>query len=73
LLAAGEIVIDVPAKLSARVRALSGAGHKTDCPRRLHRQHLDDLGALRSFAAARAVVKGVRRIKTALVIDPWVG
>ena len=30
LLAAGETVIDVPAKLSARVRALSGAGHKTD-------------------------------------------
>ena len=30
LLAAGETVVDVPAKLSARVRALSGAGHKTD-------------------------------------------
>lgn len=30
LLAAGETVVDVPAKLSARVRALSGTGHKTD-------------------------------------------
>jgi transposase len=30
LLDAGETVVDVPAKLSARVRALSGAGHKTD-------------------------------------------
>jgi transposase len=30
LLSAGETVVDVPAKLSARVRALSGAGHKTD-------------------------------------------
>lgn len=30
LLSAGEAVVDVPAKLSARVRALSGAGHKTD-------------------------------------------
>jgi len=30
LLAAGESVVDVPAKLSARVRAPSGAGHKTD-------------------------------------------
>ncbi|HEX9766409.1 MAG TPA: IS110 family transposase, partial [Nitriliruptorales bacterium] len=30
LLAAGETVVDVPARLSARVRTLSGAGHKTD-------------------------------------------
>jgi len=30
LLDAGEEVVDVPAKLSARVRALSGAEHKTD-------------------------------------------
>jgi transposase len=30
LLSAGETVVDVPAKLSARVRTLSGAGHKTD-------------------------------------------
>lgn len=30
LVAAGETVVDVPAKLSARVRTLSGAGHKTD-------------------------------------------
>jgi transposase len=30
LVAAGQSVIDVPAKLSARVRTLSGAGHKTD-------------------------------------------
>lgn len=30
LLAAGETVVDVPAKLAARVRTLSGAGHKTD-------------------------------------------
>ena len=30
LVDAGETVVDVPARLSARVRALSGAGHKTD-------------------------------------------
>lgn len=30
LVEAGETVVDVPARLSARVRALSGAGHKTD-------------------------------------------
>ena len=30
LVEAGETVVDVPAKLSARVRTLSGAGHKTD-------------------------------------------
>lgn len=30
LVAANQQVVDVPARLSARVRALSGAGHKTD-------------------------------------------
>jgi hypothetical protein len=30
LLDAGETVVEVPVKLSARVRTLSGAGHRTD-------------------------------------------